>query len=187
MLNQFYMVSGLRPNFSKCEIAGIGSLKDAKVALCGLKSLDLTKESIKILGVHISYNKKLQDDINFCMTVKNICNVIKLWRMRHLSLEDKITIFKSLALSKIVYLALLTIVPKSIIEELNEIQKKFQWSNKKCKIEYSTFSNDYKNGHFKNVDINLKIVSLNSSWICRLYDECHHDWKIIPLNCVNNI
>ena len=78
MLNQFYMVSGLRPNFSKCEIAGIGSLKDAKVALCGLKSLDLTKENIKILSVHISYNKKLQDDINFCMTVKNICNVIKL-------------------------------------------------------------------------------------------------------------
>ena len=70
------------------------------------------------------------------MTVKNICNVIKLWRMRHLSLEGKITIFKSLALSKIVYLALLTIVPKSIIEELNEIQKKFLWSNKKCKIKH---------------------------------------------------
>ena len=62
MLNQFYMVSGLHPNFSKCEIAGIGSLK---VALCGMKSLDLTKESIKILGVHTSYNKKPQDDINF--------------------------------------------------------------------------------------------------------------------------
>ena len=42
MLNQFYIVSGLRLNFSKCEIAGIGSLKDAKVALCGLKSSDLT-------------------------------------------------------------------------------------------------------------------------------------------------
>ena len=125
------MVSGLRPNFSKCEIAGICWLKGAKVTLCGLKSLDLSKESIKILGTHISYNKKLQDDINFSMTVKNICHVIKLWRMRHLSLEGKITIFKSLALSKIVYLVLLTIVPKSIIEELNEIQKKFLWSNKK--------------------------------------------------------
>ena len=72
MQNRFYMVSGLRPNFIKCEIAGIGSLKDAKVALCELK-----KESIKILGVHISYNKKLQDDNNFCMTVKNICDVKK--------------------------------------------------------------------------------------------------------------
>ena len=102
------MVSGLRPNFSKCQIAGIGSLKGAKVALCVLKILDLTKESIKILGVQISYNTKLQNNVNFCMT--------KSWRMRHLSLEGNITIFKSLALSKIVYLTLLTIVPKQRTE-----------------------------------------------------------------------
>ena len=154
------MVSGLRPNLSKREIAGIGSLKDAKVALCGLKSLDLIKESIKILGVHICYNKKLQDDINFCTTVKNICNVIKLWCIRHLSLEGKIILFKSLAFSKIVHLALLTIVLKNIVEELNKIHKKFLWSNKKCKIKHGALCDDYKNGGFKNVDINLKIVSL---------------------------
>ena len=163
------MVSGLRPNFSKCEIAGIGSLKYAKMVICGLKSLDLIKESIKISDVHISCNKKLQDDVNFCMTVKNICNVIKLWRMRHLSPEGKITIFKSIALSKIVYLSLLTIVPKSIIEELNEIQKTFLWSNKKCKIKHGTLCNDYKNGGLK------KKVLLKCSWICRLCNECHHD------------
>ena len=45
--------------------------------------------------------------------------------MRHFTLEDKITIFNSLARSIIVYLALLTIVPKNI-EELNEIQKKLK-------------------------------------------------------------
>ena len=72
------LILGLRPDLSKCEIAGISSLKDAKLALCGLKSLDLTKESIKILGVHISYNKKLQDNINLGTAVKNICNVMKL-------------------------------------------------------------------------------------------------------------
>ena len=38
-----------------------------------MKCLDLTKECIKVLGVHISYNRKLQDDKNFCDTVKNIC------------------------------------------------------------------------------------------------------------------
>ena len=48
-----------------------------------------------------------------------------------------------------VSLALFTIVPKSIIEELNEIQKKFLWSNKKCKIKYGTLYNDYKNGSLK--------------------------------------
>ena len=58
------------------------------------KKLDLSKESIKILGVHISYNKKPQDDTNFSKTFKNICNVIKLWCMRHLSLEGKTTLHK---------------------------------------------------------------------------------------------
>ena len=178
MVKKFYMVSGLRPNVSKCEIAGIGieSLKDAKVALCGLKSLDLIKESIKILGVNISYNKKLQDDINVCRTVKKIYNVLELWRMRHLSLMGRIIIFKSIALRKIGYLSLLTIVSQSIIEELNEIQKKVLWSNKKCKIKHGTLHNYYKNGGVKNVDINLKIVS----WIRIWYNECHHDWNTIP-------
>ena len=113
-LDQSYTFSGLRPNLSKCEIAGIGVLKDANVALCGLKSVNLTKESIKILCVHLSYNEKLQNELNFCTTIKNICNVIKLWQMRYLPLEGKITIFKSLAVSKIVYLVLLTIVPKNV-------------------------------------------------------------------------
>ena len=159
-LDQFYIFSGFCPNLSKCEIAGIGVLKDANVELCGLKSVNLTKESIKVLGVHLSYNEKLQNELNFCTTIKNICNVIKLWRMRHLSLEGKITIFKSLAISKIVYLALLTIVPKNVIFELKEIQNKFLWSNKKSKIKHSTLCNDYKNGGLKNVDIELKIISL---------------------------
>ena len=96
----------------------------------------LTKESIKILGVHMSYNKKLQDDINFYAAAKNICNVIKL------TLEAKITTFNSLAICKLAYLALLAIVPKNIMEELNEIQKKFLWSHKRCKIKHGTVCND---------------------------------------------
>ena len=72
-------------------------------------------------------------------------------------------------------MALVTIVPKSIIEELNEIQKTFLWSNKKCKIKHGTLCNDYKNEGLK------KIVLLKCPWICRLCNECHHDWKIIPL------
>ena len=46
--------------------------------------------------------------------------------------------------------------------------------------------NDYKNEGLKNVDINLKIVSLKCSWIRRFYKEFHHDWKIIHLSYINN-
>ena len=53
------------------------------------------------------------------------------------------------------HLALLTIVPKNNIEELNEIQEKFLWSNKKSKIKHGTLCNDHKSAGLKNVDINL--------------------------------
>ena len=88
-----------------------------------MKNINLTEESIKMLGVHISYNKKIQDDLNFAETIKNLCKVTKLWHMRKLTLEGKITIFKSLAkiiISKIVYLAIMKI-PNTVTEQLKQI------------------------------------------------------------------
>ena len=61
-LQSFSSFSGLRPNFTKCKIAGIGVLKRVNVALCGMKCLDLAIECIKVLGLHISYNRNLQND-----------------------------------------------------------------------------------------------------------------------------
>ena len=47
--------------------------------------------------------------------------------MRNLSLLGKITIFKTLALSKIIHLASVTGVPTATIELLSKIQKEFLW------------------------------------------------------------
>ena len=55
VMNTFQMFteySGLRLNTTKCEIAGLGVLKGVKAALCGMVCIDLTKETIKILGIH---------------------------------------------------------------------------------------------------------------------------------------
>ena len=47
---------GLKANFSKCEIAGLGSLKGVLEEVCSLKSINVRAGTIKILGVHFSYN-----------------------------------------------------------------------------------------------------------------------------------
>ena len=59
LLDTLSKFSGLRPNVSKCEIAGISVLKNVNMALCIMKNVDLTKETIIVLGVHISDNKKI--------------------------------------------------------------------------------------------------------------------------------
>ena len=88
-----------------------------------------------------------------------------------------------LAISKIAYLALITNVPKAIVEELQKIQKKKKISHPK--IKHKTLSITFETGSLKNVDIiNLKVVSLNCSWVKKLYDENFSKWKVIPLHLI---
>ena len=90
----FSRFSGLIPNSSKCGIAGIGVLKEVKVAKYG-----------------IYYNEKLKVEENFCLIIANIQRVLKLWKLRNLTVEGKILIFNTLALSKIIFQAFVTPTP----------------------------------------------------------------------------
>ena len=152
----FSLFSGLRPNLSKCEIAGIGVLKGVKVAVCGIQCVDLVLDTIKILGTHFSYNEKLKEERNFCLIIANIQYVLKLWKLRNLTLEGKILIFKTLALSKIIFQAFVTPIPIYVVTKLQKIQKKFLWENSTSKIKHDTLCNDYKDGGLKKVDIPKK-------------------------------
>ena len=63
--------------------------------------------------------------------------------MKQLTIEGKILIFITLAISKIVYLVLLTNTLNIIINELERIQKKFIWNNSASKIKQETLRMDY--------------------------------------------
>ena len=60
IFDTFSKFSGLKPNKSKCEIAGIGALKRVQVAICSMRSIDLVSNIVKILGIYYSYNGKLE-------------------------------------------------------------------------------------------------------------------------------
>ena len=101
--------------------------------------------------------------------------------MRRLTLEGKIVNIKTIAISKIVFQALITTVPKHILNELKKIQNAFLGNDSSPKIKHETLCNNYKAGGLKNVDIPSKIIALQWSWIRRLYDNSFHEWKLIPL------
>ena len=86
-----------------------------------MRCANLHEDTIKILRIHYSYNKQLENDKNFKKYIAKIENVLKLWRAKNLSLERKIAVFKSLALSKITHLTLVQIIPPSIIDQLKVV------------------------------------------------------------------
>ena len=110
----FPSFSGLKPNISKFEICGLGPLKGAEIAVSGIQSVDLKRDAIKILNIYFSYNINLINQKNYCKAIISIHSILKLWRMRNLSIEDKIVVFKTLTISKLVYLVFLTVIPNHI-------------------------------------------------------------------------
>ena len=95
------------------------------MAVCGMQSVDLTRAAMKILGIYFSYNMHLMNQKNYCQAITNIHGILKLWKMGSLSIQGKTVVFKTLAISKLVYMAVSTVIPNHIIEEVAKIQKCF--------------------------------------------------------------
>ena len=107
--------------------------RGVKLALYGMKCVNLNNDVIKILGLCYYYDRKLETEKNFLNHIIKFQNILNMWRMKSLSLLSKISIFKTLAFSKIIHLALVTSTPSSTIDLLNKIQKNVLWGKKKCK------------------------------------------------------
>ena len=71
-LNTFSNFAGLKPNKAKYEIVGIGVLNGVQVTLCGMKCVNLNNETVKMLGVHFSHNKNLEQDKKFSQHIVKI-------------------------------------------------------------------------------------------------------------------
>ena len=91
-----------------------------------------------------------------------------MWQQRNLTFEGEIIIFKTLALSKFVFLAQVLPIPNEITT-IQQIQKEFLWNSSNVKIKHETICNDFRG--LKNVDISSKISSLQCSWVKKLYDQ----------------
>ena len=63
-----------------------------------MRCIDLETNTLKIISTHFSYNEKLKDEKSFYTTVTNIQRVLKIWKMRNFTPEEKIVFFKTLAI-----------------------------------------------------------------------------------------
>ena len=108
------------------------------MTICGMRYIDLCNKAIKILGTYFSYKCRIKEECNFLKIVSNVQCVLNLWRYRNLTLEGRIVVFKSLAISKIVFQALITPVATHVIKALERIQTFFLWNNSNPKIKHKT-------------------------------------------------
>ena len=67
----------------------------------------------------------MKEELNFYNIVTDIQRVLKIWKMKKLTLEGKIVTFKTVAISKIVFKSFLTTASKHIVNELKKYKSLF--------------------------------------------------------------
>ena len=113
-LKKFGDASGLDLNVSKSKLMWLGRDRFKRDSICGIPSAD----KVKILGMWFSSTQCCVSQ-NLNPVINQIQNVINRWSQRDLSLKGRITVCKSLLVSKLVYIISCVSIPEA---KLNAIQ-----------------------------------------------------------------
>lgn len=166
-LGRFSAASGLQLNHAKTKCLALGKTEPAIVD--PLLEFSWVTE-LKILG--ISFRSQIDNiaDENVKTKLISIIPLVERWRRRGLTLIGKITLIKSLFMSRLVYV--LTSLPNPKPETVQEIQNifwKFLWDGKPDKIKRSTLLQSYGSDGLNMISVKHFIQSLKISWLQRLW------------------
>lgn len=167
-LQRFGKLSGLNINTTKTEAIYLGNTPTFKLP----NNIKWCKSPVKVLGVYMGWDLLQAYEDTFREKATNIKNLFHSWKTRSLTLNGKILIIKSLAISQIIYLLNLQPFPDDYIKELEHMIYEFLWNSKTHKVKKSVMTQEYQYGGLKMIDIRTLNLVQKVKWI-KLYLNGH--------------
>lgn len=167
VIESFYIISGLKANIDKTIAVWFGTQFNCNIKLC--EDLGLKWETnFKLLG--IQFNNNLDNmDINITNNVDDMKKILNNWRYRYLTPYGKITIIKSLALSKLTHLSIiLPMLDDKLAEQIEKIFFDFIWNSKPDKINRVMCKMPQSQGGLNMVCVKTFWKALKISWLKRV-------------------
>ena len=178
-LRIFHDISGLELNKTKTEGMWLGSCRYSTSTPFGIA---WPSEPIYALGIYFTYNERISFKKNFEEKLNSMKKLLNLWRPRNLTLYGRITILKSLALSKLVYNRSVLTFPLKFASLVKAVISEFVWSTKP-KIKHTTMIGPKTKGGLDLPDFEIMNNALKVTWIKRLHESSGNaSWSHIPLS-----
>ena len=95
-VEDFGRLAGLKLNIEKSKAIWLGKWEKNKSYPLQLKWLH---SPVRLLGIHVSYDEKGNNELNFNLKIRKLQTNLDMWRSRDLTLFGKVLIIKSLELS----------------------------------------------------------------------------------------
>ena len=133
------------------------------------------KGPFKTLGVWFAQDEEVT---KLSLMEKMNNQIINIWAGQCLSLKGKITIIKSLVVSKIINICSMVYVPSYFIDDVDRLLFDFLWGeSKRPKVKKDVVTNDISLGGLKMVNFRNTIKSLKAIWVRRLFTGISTKYK----------
>ena len=142
-LDLFRLCSGLEINRSKTEALWLGSNKNRTDTPFGIR---WRKVYVNALGISFTKDQNISYSKNIGSRLLSLEKCLNVWSSRDLTLYRKINIVKSLALSKMTFVATVLPIPDDFIKSVNKQIAEFIWSRKNPKIKKTTMIGEKRRG-----------------------------------------
>ena len=180
VLEVYGTMSGLKVNIDKTKLVWIGKKRHSKDKFDVGKDLVWGTSSFTLLGINFSVDLTNMIEINYIPAINSIEKLLNLWRHRYLTPIGKITVIKSLALSKLNHLFMALPSPgKEILKQLEIKFYKFIWSGKPDKIKRNILTKHYTDGGLSMIELDTFISAIKITWIRRLYQNSDTQWAML--------
>ena len=168
-LNIFADMSGLKINSSKTRAVWIGCKKYSGETFNHRFKLNWNQNNFDILGIKFSCNLQTMIELNYKDKLSQIDRELKQWSKRILTPFGRITVLKTLIISKLNHLFIA--LPNPTAEIINALQKKFFnfiWQSRTDRVKRDILMQNYDKGGLKMVNLRHYICALKGSWIRKL-------------------
>ena len=164
LLDLFQQCSGLKINSTKSEAIWRG--KDRIRNSCSnLYDLKWPQDPIFALGTAFSYHAYKCEVKNFHEKATKVQKMFNLWSHRDLSLYGKITMAKTLGLSKMIFSSACLPTPSHIVSSTDKMVTAFVWNNKPAEIKRESMIGLKESGGLDLPDYESIKNSLLVSWV----------------------
>ena len=153
-LDFFARLSGLKINLSKTKAVWIGARKFCGETFNHRYKLDWNQGSFTILGIQFSCNLEEMLELNFKSKIMQINRELKQWSKRMLTPFGRITVIKTLLISKLNHLFIA--LPNPSEETINKLHVNFFhfiWKSNVDRINRDILMQDYEFGGLKMINI----------------------------------
>ena len=180
LLEEFYLVSGLKINVDKTKVVKFGADRDSRDILCPDLNLIWT-DTFTSLGIDYDVNHLDKiTELNIEPKISEIDKLIGIWQSRNLTLIGKITLIKSLFISKFIHILLSLPSPQdNLFDKIDSLFIKFLWNGKPAKFSKKILEKQIADGGLQYPNIKYIDATMKLSWFKRLY-KTNEGWAALP-------